>query len=184
MESYLLPFGLLAIFFGVILEGEFLFLTGIIFANTGHLDMAHVLIAGYLGILTHDWLFFILGKTQGRAFFDQRPKLNKRLDKVMVPFYKNDWVFFLSYRFLIGFRMILIVLFGISDVSIKKFFLVSSFGGVLWVAFYGGMGYYFTDIVINNLAWFKEHKLPIFFMAITLLLIYILPKLLGRPSGE
>ncbi len=184
MEAYLLSLGLIAVFLGVILEGEFLFLTGVVFAKLGHLDYTSVLLAGYLGILTHDWLFFILGKTQGKAFFDQRPILNERLDKVLTPFHKNNWAFFLSYRFLIGFRMILLILFGISNVSIKKFFLVSSFGGVLWIALYGGMGYFFTDVMVNNLDWFKEHKLIIFFAAISLLLIYILPKLLARPSDE
>lgn len=184
MESYILSLGLIAVFLGVILEGEFLFLTGVMFANTGHLDLTHVLIAGYLGIMTHDWLFYTLGKTQGKSFFDQRPKLNKRLDKVLVPFYKNDWIFFLSYRFLIGFRMILIILFGISDVPKKKFLLASTFGGILWIAFYGGIGVYFTEVVLDNLEWFKKHKLIIFFAAVALMLIYILPKLLGRPSDE
>lgn len=184
MEAYLLSLGLIAVFLGVILEGEFLFLTGLVFAKMGHLDFTSVLVAGYLGILTHDWIFFTLGKTQGKHFFDQRPKLNKRLDKILTPFHKNNWVFFLSYRFLIGFRMILIILFGISDVSIKKFFFVSSFGGILWIVFYGGIGYFSTDVIVNNLDWFKEHKLAIFFAAITLLLIYILPKLLARPSDE
>lgn len=184
MEAYLLSLGLVAVFLGVILEGEFLFLTGVVFAKTGHLDYTAVLFAGYLGILTHDWLFFILGKTQGKAFFDQRPKLNKRLEKILTPFHKNNWIFFLSYRFLIGFRMILIILFGISDVSFKKFFLVSSFGGILWVAFYGGLGYFSTDFIINNLDWLKEHKLTLFFGAITILLVYMLPKLLARPLDE
>ncbi len=184
MESYILSLGLIAVFLGVILEGEFLFLTGIMFAKTGHLDFASVLVAGYLGALTHDWIFFTLGKTQGKAFFDKRPNLNKRLNKVLVPFHKNEWIFFLSYRFLIGFRMILIILFGISDVSIRKFFLVSAFGGLLWIAIYGGIGYYFTEVIVNNLDWFKEHKIIIFFTAVSLMLIYILPKLLVRPSDE
>ena len=182
MEAYLLSLGLIAVFLGVVLEGEFLFLTGVMFANAGHLDLPGVLIAGYLGVLTHDWMFFILGKTQGKNFFEQRPTLNKRLDKLLDPFYNNEWVFLLTYRFLIGFRMILIILFGISNVPKKKFFLVSTIGGILWIGFYGGLGVFFSEVVLDNLAWFKKHKLTIFFVAVSLLLIYILPKLLGRPS--
>ena len=184
MENYILTYGAIAVFIGVLLEGEVLFLTGVLFASLGKIHLLDVLMAGYLGILTHDSIFFALGKTQGRLFFENRPALNHRLQKILVPFNKRQWVFFLSYRFLIGFRMILLALFGINNLSIQKFLVITLVGGLVWIAFYGYLGYYFSDLVLNNLDFVKAQKYTILGAILGLTFLYKLPSFFASHLGE
>jgi len=185
MESFILSFGLVALFIGMLIEGELLFITGIILAKAGYFSVPGALIAIYLGAVGHDWIFYLLGKKQGQSFFTKRPALKKKLDFILIPFNKQPWFFFVSYRFLIGFRMIILALFGISGVSTKQFIGISLLSNALWVGFYGFAGYYFADTVLANIGWLNTHK--IWFICIVLVLLFIfynLPKVFAHHPVE
>lgn len=185
MESFILSFGLVALFIGMLLEGELLFITGVILAKMGHFSLSGALIAIYLGAVGHDWIFYLLGKKQGQSFFTKRPSLKKKLDFILVPFNKNPWFFFLSYRFLIGFRMIILALFGVNGVSTKQFIGISLLSNALWVSFYGFTGYYFADTVIANIEWINAHKIWLISSVVLLLFIfYNLPRVFAHHPAE
>jgi len=185
MASFILSYGLVALFIGMLLEGELLFITGVILAKMGHFSLFGALIAMYLGAVGHDWIFYLLGKKQGQSFFTRRPALQKKLDFILVPFNKRPLFFFISYRFLIGFRMIILALFGLSGVTTKQFIGISLLSNALWVSFYGFTGYYFADTVIANVAWINAHKIWIISSVVALLIIfYNLPKVFAHHPVE
>ena len=185
MESFILSYGLVALFLGMLIEGELLFITAIILAKMGHFSLSGALIAIYFGAVGHDWIFYLLGKKQGQAFFTKRPALQKKLDFILVPFNKRPWFFYFSYRFLIGFRMIIIALFGVNGVSYKRFIGISLISNALWVSFYASTGYYFADTVIANIEWINAHKIWIISAVLALLIIfYNLPKVFAHRLVE
>ena len=180
MESIILSFGLPALVIGMLIEVEILFISGILLVKTSHLNLYGVLLAVFLGAMLHDWIFYILGKLQGILFFQKRPYLQKKLEVIITPFNKNPWLFLLTYRFLIGFRMITLALFGLSGISPAKFLVASLLSNFLWVGSYGFMGYYFADTVLANLEWIKEHKFWMLSIPISVLIFYNFPKLFAQ----
>ena len=184
MESIILSFGLPALVIGMLLEGELLFISGILLAKIGHLNLHGVLLAVFLGAILHDWIFYILGRLQGVLFFQKRPYLQNKVEIIVAPFNKNPWLFLLSYRFLIGFRMITLALFGLSGISPTKFLVASVLSNVFWVGFYGFMGYYFAETVLANLEWINEHKFWLIGIPIVVLIFYNFPKLFAQRQVE
>lgn len=158
MEEFIESYGLIALFIGMLIEGELLFLTGMVLAKMGHFSLSGAVIAVYFGAVGHDIGFYTLGRLQGQLFFKKRPRLEKKLNTLLQPFHKNPTFYYTTYRFLIGFRMIFLALFGISGVKPVKLILIVLWANLLWVAFYAFVGYYFAEIVITYMEWIEQYK--------------------------
>ncbi len=158
MESFLSTYGLAAVFIGMLIEGEILFISAVVLAKMGHFNLSSVLFAIYLGAVGHDWIFYLLGRTQEAYLFQKKPVLKQQVIQFFSPIERNPLLFFLFYRFMIGFRMIILSVFGIKGISIQKFLGVSLLANFLWVATYGFLGYFFADVIIENLEWLDTHK--------------------------
>ncbi len=171
MESFFSSYGLVAVFVGMLIEGELLLISAIILSKMGHFHLSGVLFTAYLGVMVHDWFFFLLGRSQEALLFQKRPVLKQKVLQFLTPIEKHPTLFFLFYRFLIGFRMIILSSFGIKGIAIQQFLGISVLANFLWVGTYGFLGYYFADIVIENLEWFNAHK---YYLIVTALLIFML----------
>lgn len=159
MESFLSSYGLIVLFIGMLLEGELLLLSAIILAKVGHFEFTNVVAVAYFGAVGHDWLFYLLGKTQDAFLFKERPSLKQKVMNLFSPINRSPVLFYTFYRFMIGFRMIILAVFGISGLTIQKFIFISLFANFLWIGTYGLLGYYFADVVIENLEWINQYKI-------------------------
>jgi len=158
MQDFLEVCGYLGAYLGVFVEGEVLFLTAIITAQLGYLNFWGVFLAVFLGAQTSDWTFFLLGRKKGLAFSNKRPKLKAKMDKMSLHLEEHPNLILLSYRFLLGFRIVIPLMIGLSSISIKKFALFSALSTGLWLSVYGSFGYFCAETLLSNFQAAQEYQ--------------------------
>ncbi len=158
MEELLQTCGYLAAYLGTLIEGELLLLTTALTAKMGYMNFYGAMGMAFLGAYTRDWLTFLLARKSGQAIIDKKPSLKKKLAKVSGLMEKNPTLILSTYRLLYGFVTIIVLMAGISGVSMKKFGILSAISNALWILIIGGLGYFCAEVMIENLALVGEYK--------------------------
>ena len=177
MEAWIESLGYLGAFLGAILEGEILFLTAVQMAQLGFLNFWGVLISVFLGTLVADWLFYWAGRSKGRHYIDRFPKLKPRFDRMDQRMNRFDGFFLIAYRFMYGFRVVLPVLFGVRGISPLRFGIFSFVATACWVAVFGTLGYYFTDLVMQKVELIQKYSWVGVILVVGLILFFTLGSL-------
>jgi len=158
MQDFLEVCGYLGAYLGVFVEGEILFLTAIITAQLGYLNFWGILLAVFLGAQTSDWTFFLLGRIKGQEFVEKRPKLRAKMDKMSLHLEGHPNLILLSYRFLLGFRIVIPLMIGLSNISTKKFALFSVLSTGFWISVYGSFGYFCAEALLSNFQAAQQYR--------------------------
>lgn len=141
MEEFLLQYGYIALSIGTFFEGETAILVASSLVHSGLFGGPYTVIFGFLGSFVSDWLYFIIGRLNGKFFVDKRPKLKSKLAPVEQFFRKNRLQILLSYRFLYGFRVLLPLMIGMSEISMLQFLGYSVVAGLFWASTVSVVGY-------------------------------------------
>src|SRR4051812_17644614 len=141
MEDFLLQYGYIALSIGTFLEGETAILVASSLVHSGFFEGPYTVIFGFFGSFVSDWLYFIIGRLNGKFFVDKRPKLKAKLLPVERFFRTNRLQILLSYRFLYGFRVLLPLMIGMSEIKALQFLTYSIVGGLLWASTVSIAGY-------------------------------------------
>ncbi len=139
---FLEEFGYLALMIGTFFEGETAILIASSLIHQGFFSATPMVIAGFAGSFVSDWLYYLIGRLNGKYFIDKRPKLKSRLEPVHTLFRKHQLQILLSYRFLYGFRVILPIIIGMSRVKPIHFLFFSIAGGLIWASIVSTAGYF------------------------------------------
>lgn len=132
--------------FGVPAPGETLLVSGAIFAGLGRLDLALVLLAGFVGAVVGDNIGFCIGSRGGRPLVRRwGPYVllpPERLRRVERFFARYGGAVVAIARFVEGLRQANGIVAGLSDMDWRRFLLWNALGAMLWVGFWGGAGYF------------------------------------------
>ncbi len=131
-DQLLAHWGCYAVALGGFLEGETMLLLGGVAAEQGRLSLAGVMVAGFLGGLAGDQLWFFLARRYGRGLLERRPRwqaLAQRLDQRLL---RHRDLFILGFRFLYGLRIVSPILIGLGSVSVARYTLLNVIGGIAW----------------------------------------------------
>jgi membrane protein DedA with SNARE-associated domain len=150
-----------AAFFGSFIEGEVLFVGSILTAKMGAISLWWIFLVVYIGAYFRDYLTFIIFRKKGKAYIAQKPKLQNRLNKIQERFDNNQLVYLLFYRMLYGFRNMLLILAGISNISHGKFIITSLVANLIWLGFFGAIGIHCSDAFLMKIDWIKANPIPI-----------------------
>jgi membrane protein DedA with SNARE-associated domain len=131
LESFLEEFGYVALMVGTFFEGETAILIASSLIHEGFFSAAPTVLAGFAGSFVSDWLYYLIGRVNGKYFIDKRPKLKSRLAPVNVLFEKHRLPILLSYRFLYGFRVVIPIVIGMSGVRPIQFLFFSVASGLV-----------------------------------------------------
>ena len=108
-----------------------------------------VVVAGFAGVVTADWILYGIGRYYGAALVDH-PRLGRllgvhRIDAVRgaVMRHQARAVFFA--RFVLGTRILTFVAAGTFGVSAVRFALAEAAGSAIFVSAMATLGYLFTD---------------------------------------
>jgi len=165
--------GYLASFLGTLLEGEILLLTSVVSAKLGYFNFVGGLVAAFLGAFVRDSFQFLLVKKQGVKLLNKRPKLQEKLDSASGWFNKKPLLFLTVNRLMYGFSSVIIMLSGLKEnISYPKFILHSTIGIILWIGFYGGVGYFCAEMMIKHLSFMSEHSLEVVSVLSVIGLVY------------
>ncbi len=163
MEELISELGYLALSIGTFFEGETAILIASSIARSGATNIFAVIFFGFLGSFVSDWLYFLIGRLNGKYFIDKRPTLKNKLAPIQLFFEKNRVQLLVSYRFLYGFRVVIPLMLGMSDIKPLQFLVYSVSSGLLWASLISLLGYFVGSYLELNPLFIKEN---IFFLIV------------------
>ncbi len=98
-------------------------------------------IFAFFGSFVSDWLYFTIGKLNGKYFIDKRPGLKSRLQPAQEFFTRHEVQVLLTYRFLYGFRVLIPLVIGMSSIKPLRFLAFSIASGLIWATIVSLVGY-------------------------------------------
>src|SRR3990167_8122766 len=128
LEHLIFLYGYPAIFVGAALEGEFVPVLAGLAAYEGYLNLAAVISVGFLGSIFADQLYYLLGQSRGQAFLNNRPRLQKRIGKVLYWIDKHMVIPLVLFRFVYGVRSITPIVLGATGTRYLKFLFYDIIG--------------------------------------------------------
>jgi membrane protein DedA with SNARE-associated domain len=179
VEDFLDQYGYLALMVGTFFEGETAILVASSLIHRGMFDAPPTIFMAFLGSFISDWLYYLIGRLNGKLFIEKRPKLRARVEPVTNFFHHNQVQILFTYRFLYGFRVIIPIIIGMSNIRPFQFLTYSILAGLIWATTVSTIGY-FIGRMLNVSVTVFENNLPfimIGFAAFGLLLGFIIRKL-------
>lgn len=160
-----------AVFMAVFLEGETALITSSFAARMGYLDVYMVGLFAFLATITYDWLWFFIGRSKGKNVLFKKEKLIKTAEKIDMLLEKYPYLILLGYRYIYGFRSVIPMIIGMSNIKSKKFFAFSAFTTAVWTLIFTSLGFLFGSILEPRLDMIKSHPLQFILILICLGLI-------------
>ncbi len=142
-ETWIQTVGPLAVFFGMMIEGEvFLLLAGYAIQR-GYLDPTTTYLLGAAGGVTSDTLYFTLGWFQGPRIIRRSAKLRRLRGRAILVLRRWGRLAALITRFAFGFRVILPITMGTVRFRPSVFVAFDTLGSLAFTAVYLSLGYAF-----------------------------------------
>jgi membrane protein DedA with SNARE-associated domain len=126
---------------GTFFEGE----TAIILSSSliykGMFDVLPTVFFAFAGSFISDWIYYLIGRLNGKWFIDKRPKLQAKVRPVTNFFQRNQIQILFTYRFLYGFRVIIPLIIGMSSIKPVKYLFFTIVSGLIWAGTVTTVGY-------------------------------------------
>ena len=161
LEALIAQFGYPALAIGLLFEGETMLVLGAFMAHRGYLNLAVVILLGWIVSFSSDQFFFWLGRTKGSQFLETRPAWKPHVEKAKSLLGWNTTLLFLSIRFMYGLRTVLPFVIGMSKFDAKKFVSLNFIGALLWALTFGLAGHFIGHLMTLVFEDVKEHELVI-----------------------
>lgn len=146
---------------GTFFEGETAILVASSLIHRGLFEGPYTLLFGFAGSFISDWLYFVIGRLNGKYFIERRPKLKAKFFPVQGFFEKHKIQILFSYRFLYGFRVIIPLIIGMSNIKSSQFLVYSVVSGLTWALIVSSTGYLIGRFLNLSTAIFEENILVI-----------------------
>jgi membrane protein DedA with SNARE-associated domain len=157
MEEFLQHYGYIALSVGTFLEGETAILVASSLADAGLFKIPYVVFFGFFGSFVSDWIYYLIGRLNGKYFIEKRPKLQDKFRPVQKFFKTHRLQILFSYRFLYGFRIIIPLVLGMSDLKPIQYLAYSIVAGLLWASTVGSAGYFVGKLLELRPKSFEEN---------------------------
>lgn len=141
MEAFLNQYGYLALFIGTFLEGETAILVASSLVHNGFFVFLYTVFVGFAGSFVSDWIYYLIGRLNGKYFLAGRPRLQARVAPVQQFFFRHQVQILLMYRFLYGFRVLIPVIVGMSGITPMRYLFFTLVSGLLWSLSVSSVGY-------------------------------------------
>lgn len=169
MIHLIITYGYLVVFLVSIFEGESMLILGGFAVYEGYLSLGPLFLAAFLGAVTGDTAWFLLGRYKGHKLMHKYEWFRKYMGKPLKVIHAKPEVTAFALRFMYGFRHIIPFGLGMSSLSIKKFIFWNFSAAILWVLLIGSVGYMFGDLLEEILGNIKRYEFGI--IAVVILVI-------------
>ncbi|MDD2365386.1 MAG: DedA family protein [Desulfuromonadaceae bacterium] len=168
LKQYLELHGYWVLFIGTFLEGEAILLLAGFLAFQGYLNIAGVICTAWAGSFLGDQCYFYIGYSKGRSLLKRFHSIAKKFREALrlVEKYGN-FVAFIS-RFTYGFRIVLPIILGITNLHPRTFLWINLISALCWSALFSLGGYLFgksASLLLDNVSNY-EHYLVIALLVI------------------
>jgi membrane protein DedA with SNARE-associated domain len=141
VEDFLDHYGYIALTIGTFLEGETAILVASSLIHKGFFEGPYTVFFGFAGSFISDWLYYMIGRLNGKYFVEKRPKLKVKVAPVQRFFQHHKLQILISYRFLYGFRVIIPLIVGMSSIKPIQYLIYSIISGLIWATTISTVGY-------------------------------------------
>ncbi|MFZ6009466.1 MAG: DedA family protein [Bacteroidota bacterium] len=182
MEKFLDQYGYFALLVGTFLEGETAILVASSLIHRGMFDPGATVTVAFAGSFISDWIYYLIGRINGKYFIERRPKLQHKLEPVTKFFQQNKIQILFTYRFLYGFRIIIPLIIGMSKIKPLQYLLFSFIAGLLWASTVSVIGYFIGRFLDVSVTAFEQNIVFIIigFAGLGLLVGYLIKKIFNR----
>jgi len=182
MENFLDQYGYLALLVGTFFEGETAILVASSLIYRGLFSFPFTILAAFTGSFLSDWVYYFIGRLNGKYFLAKRPNLQAKVKPVTDFFHKHQIQVLFSYRFLYGFRIIIPLIVGMSGLSPLRYLFYSTVTGIMWATLVSTAGYWVGRLLNLQAKAFEDNFIFIMigFATFGLLMGYIIRKVAMR----
>ncbi len=151
-------YGYWFLIFGALIEGESILLLAGAAAYMGYFSLPMVMTVSFIGAIIHDQLLYIIGKVGGTALLHRSKVLEKKSHRAFALLKKYDHWLIMGFRFFYGIRTITPIVVGASDISFKRYTILTIISAALWAIIVSSVGYFLADIIQSLIAAFEDNK--------------------------
>jgi membrane protein DedA with SNARE-associated domain len=159
VEDFLDHYGYIALLVGTFFEGETAILVASSLIHRGLFEGPYTVFFGFAGSFISDWMYFIIGRLNGKYFIEKRPKLKAKVAPVQHFFEVNKIQILFSYRFLYGLRVVIPLVIGMSNIKPLQYLFYSVVSGLIWASTVGTVGYFAGRFLNLKTSVFEENIL-------------------------
>jgi membrane protein DedA with SNARE-associated domain len=182
LEYLVSHYGYLSILLGTFFEGETILIAAGVMAHLGYLKLPYIMGMAFIGSLSGDQFFFILGRIKGQPLLSKFKKIQSRMDKVHILLDRYNDLIMIGFRFVYGIRILTPIVLGMNHkVSARRFLLFNVLGAIVWSIAVSLGGYLFGEALHLIMKGVKQYELKIIMGIVIIgLLAWILNRLTGR----
>lgn len=147
IHAFLVSYGLIVVYLGVIIEGESVLIAAGFLAHQGVMNPFAVFLAAFAGSVTGDQILFYVGRHFAGSRLVQRQVARPLFAKVLERIHQNEVLFILSFRFIYGVRTISPIALGIARVSPALYAGLNLVSAAVWAALFTVLGYVFGQTI-------------------------------------
>jgi len=152
VEQWIERIGPLAVFFGLMIEGEMALILAGYAVNHGYLELVPTLLMGTAGGVCTDALYFWLGRRYGARLLRSRPGLRPLRARAVLLLRRYGHLMAFAVRFAIGLRIVLPIVMGASRMPPRVYHLYNAFGSLTFSVVYLAVGYGFGQAIHRLIA--------------------------------
>jgi membrane protein DedA with SNARE-associated domain len=166
LKEYLELHGYWVLFLGTFLEGEAILLLAGFLAFQGYLNVVGVIATAWAGSFLGDQCYFYLGRSRGRWLLKRFHSIAKKFREALKMIEKyGNYVAFIS-RFTYGFRIVLPIILGITNLAPRTFLWINLVSALTWAAVFSLGGYLFgksASLVLDNVSNYEQYLVLLLF---------------------
>ena len=160
LKEYLELHGYWVLFIGTFLEGEAILLLAGFLAFQGYLNIMGVIFTSLAGSFLGDQFYFYLGHYKGRGLLKRFHSIAKKFREALKLIEKyGNFVAFIS-RFTYGFRIVLPIILGITNLSPRTFLWINLASATTWAVVFSLGGYLFgksASLFLDNVSNYEHY---------------------------
>lgn len=160
LKDYLELHGYWVLFVGTFLEGEAILLLAGFLAFQGYLNVVGVICTAWAGSFLGDQFYFYLGYFKGKGLLRRFHSIAKKFREALKLIEKyGNFVAFIS-RFTYGFRIVLPVILGITNLPPRTFLWINLASALSWSLIFSLAGYLFgksASLLFDNVKNYEHY---------------------------
>jgi membrane protein DedA with SNARE-associated domain len=147
IHAFLVSYGLIVVYLGVIIEGESVLIAAGFLAHQGVMNPFAVFLAAFAGSVTGDQVMFYAGRYFAGSRMVQQQMARPLSAKVLDHIHRNEILFILSFRFIYGIRTISPIALGVAGVRPGLYAALNLVSAAVWAAVFTVAGYLFGQTI-------------------------------------
>lgn len=184
MEQLLIRYGIFAVFFGSMVEGDAMPVMSGLVAHLGYFRLWEALVASIGGMFIGDCLWYWLGrgfgpKIEKTKFYQKHlPKAERFVGKIGI------WQI-LAARVVYGTRNVTMLFWGVKKLNFVEFAAIDLLGCLLWGAILALLGYFLSFSAEKIIGDIKEFEFGVLLLIILVIILILLIKFIkNKRFGE